>query len=59
MKAEDRYDKDSSDCLLKGLIAVWVTKIAHPFGGGEAFFYQCARWATEFKVAAPRSFLAY
>lgn len=32
---------------LTGLTAVWVTQWAWPFGGGEAFFYQCARWASE------------
>ena len=27
--------------------ALWATKWSHPFGGGEAAFYQCMRWAIE------------
>ncbi len=37
----------SNNKTLEGLRAVWVTGWGWPFGGGESFFYQCARWSVE------------
>jgi glycosyltransferase involved in cell wall biosynthesis len=31
--------------VLVGKRGVWLTYIAYPFGGGEAFFYDCLHWA--------------
>jgi glycosyltransferase involved in cell wall biosynthesis len=35
---------------LVGKRGVWLTYIAHPFGGGEAFFYDCLHWALQLGI---------
>lgn len=35
---------------LAGKRGVWLTLIAYPFGGGEAFFYECLNWALQLGI---------